>query len=62
MSDGMSDYWRNRRIHEQREKAVRDLIIFINCLIQGKQAPMKMLRDIEATLEEITIKLNEELK
>ena len=62
MSDGMSDYWRNRRIHEQREKAVRDLIIFINCLIQGKQAPMKMLREIEAALEEITRKLNEDLK
>lgn len=50
MGNGMTDYWRARRAAEQEQKVMRDLYIFIRCLLDKKPTPRVMERETNKIL------------
>lgn len=49
----MSDYWRARRAAEQEEKVMKNLYIFIRCLLDKKPTPSVIMNQIVRMSEEL---------
>lgn len=52
MSDGMSEYWRNKKAQEQHNRVVQEFFLFVRCLLDNRQS-------IRLMIEEMTIKVAE---
>ena len=53
MGNGMSDYWRAKRLQDREEKIIRDFFIFFRCLVDRKPSPSVMMRETNRALEGI---------